>query len=161
MLGVNTIKKLSKKGKLKLQSKLDNVSSHVRLRKVKKIIFLAMMGTIISCVCYTYLPSKRFILAIKSKALKFNSANSNPELVVTHAYSLRNRLTIVFISTLVVALVKSSFIHSYPLMEIFDNTHVTTTASSMDIEDDPFSLMTGIVIFTTIYNALGKIAQSM
>jgi hypothetical protein len=64
MLGVNTIKRLSKKGKLKLQSKLNNVSLRVRSRKVKKIIFLAMMSIIVTSACYTYPPSRRFICSI-------------------------------------------------------------------------------------------------
>jgi hypothetical protein len=116
MLGVNTIKRLSKKGKLKLQSKLNNVSLRVRSRKVKKIIFLAMMSIIVTSACYTYPPSRRFILTLKSKVLKFNSANLNTELA-------------------------------------------TTVTPSMKIDDDPLGLVAGIVVFTIMYDAIGKIYQ--
>lgn len=117
MLGVNTIKRVSKKGKLKLQSKLNNISSHVRSRKIKKIIFIAIISIAVGSACYTYGPSRQFILAIKSKVVKFNSSNSNLELVTTNS------------------------------------------PNSSNIEDNPFALMAGLVIFTTIYKAVKEIYE--
>lgn len=160
MLGVNTIKKLSKKGKLKLQNKLNNVSSHVRPRKIKKIIFLATMGIIISCACFSYPPSKQFILAIKSKILKYNSANYRQEIMSNNTHSPRDKITIVLLSTVVVALVKSSFIHSNIFIEVLNNTQTVTTTPSIGIEDNSSALVAGMVIFTTIFNVLATIGKT-
>lgn len=109
MLGVQTIKRLSKKRKLKLQRKLENDSLNMRSRKVKRIILLATLTMAVGCVCYTYLPSRRFILAIGSKVFKSKSIDS---------------------TTLV-------------------ETPVSNPYSGIN-DDQPFALLSGMVIFTAI-----------
>jgi hypothetical protein len=154
MLGVKTIKRLSKRGKLKLQYKLQNGSLNVKSRKVKKIIFVATMALIIGSLCYTYLPSRKFVLTAGSKLLKFKSSDSTAEIVQTRKPSTRAQVTILVLSTTIIALVKFSLVHSNRSHEVFDSVTEFTTSST--IEDNPFSLVAGMIIFT-IFNGLLKI----
>jgi len=154
MLGVKTIKRLSKRGKLKLQYKLKNGSLNVKSKKVKKIIFVATMALIIGSLCYTYLPSRKFILTVGSKLLKFKPSDSTAEIVQTRKPSARDQVTILLLSTTIIALVKFSLVHSNPSHEALDSATEFTASST--IEDNPFSLVAGMIIFT-IFNGLLKI----
>lgn len=141
---IQSIKKLSRKGKLKLQRKLEN-DSLGRTKRVKKIILIATMAVAIGSLCYAYRPSRRFILTIGSKVFKSKQIHTNTEIVKPKEPSTRNQITIILLSTLILTFVKFSLVKSEVIEE------VPLSASQVAInEDNPAGLFAGMGVFTIL-----------